>query len=47
LIQYNGITKTLSEWARDNNVPVARLKARVDKLHWGFEKAISAKKNYL
>lgn len=41
LITYNGITKTITEWANDNGLPYYVLKKRLDILGWSFEKAIS------
>lgn len=40
-ITHNGQTKTITQWATDNNMPYYVLKKRLDKLHWDFEKAIS------
>jgi hypothetical protein len=47
LYRHNGITRTLSQWSEERGIPYPRLLARLDKLHWDFEKAISTPKNYL
>jgi len=41
LISHNGKTKTITQWAEDNNLPYYILKKRIDKLGWSFERAIS------
>lgn len=40
-ITYNGETKTMTQWARDNGYTYAQIKKRIDKLGWSFERAIS------
>lgn len=41
LFTHAGETKTMAQWANDNNLPYYILKKRIDKLGWSFEKAIS------
>lgn len=41
-IEYNGIIKTMSEWAREYNIKPATLWARLNK-GWSVEKALSQK----
>ncbi len=40
-ITYNGQTKTITQWAKSNNLPYYILKKRIDLLGWSFERAIS------
>lgn len=40
-ITHNGQTKTITQWAADNNIPYYILKKRIDVLNWDFERAIS------
>lgn len=41
MIEYNGETKCLSEWAEYLDKPVARLYARIKKLGWTIEKTFT------
>jgi hypothetical protein len=41
LITYNGETKTMTQWARENGLTYFILKKRYDVLGWSFERAIS------
>lgn len=41
LIEYQGVTHTLSEWADIMGVPRARLSARINGLGWSIEKAFT------
>jgi hypothetical protein len=41
LITFKGITKNITQWASDNNLPYYVLKKRLDVLGWSFERAIS------
>lgn len=38
---YNGETKTLTQWAKENGLTYAQVAKRIDKLGWPFERAIS------
>ena len=40
-ITHNGQTKTITQWATENNIPYYVLKKRIDILNWDFERAIS------
>jgi len=40
-ITFNGETKTITEWANDNNLHYYILRKRIDILGWDFERAIS------
>lgn len=40
-ITYNGQTKTITQWATDNNMPYYVLRKRIDILNWDFKRAIS------
>jgi hypothetical protein len=39
--EYKGVTKTLSEWAREFGIPRETLRSRIVKLGYPFEEAIS------
>lgn len=38
---HNGETKTFAEWAEVSSIPIHTLYARIDKLGWAFDKAIT------
>ncbi len=40
-ITYNGETKTITQWAKDNNLTYAQLRKRLFNLNWDFETAIT------
>lgn len=40
-ITHNGETKTITQWAKDSNLPYHIIKKRIDILGWSFEDAIS------
>ena len=40
-ITHKGATKTITQWAIENNIPYYVLKKRIDVLHWDFERAIT------
>jgi len=40
-ITHDGVTKSITQWANDNNMPYYVLKKRIDILGWSFERAIS------
>ena len=41
-IQYNGITKNLTEWAREYKIPIVTLRTRISR-GWDLEKALTEK----
>lgn len=41
IYEYKGVSKTLSEWAKEFNIPRETLRSRIVKLGYSFEKAIS------
>lgn len=41
LIEYNGETKTIAEWAAVLHVPYKTLHRRIVSLHWGIERAFT------
>lgn len=41
LITFNGITKTITEWARDIGINRSSLRCRIDRYHWPIEKALT------
>ena len=45
--EYNGITKTLTKWAREYNIPIVTLRSRIAR-GWNIERALNEKihKNY-
>ena len=45
LFAYNGMTKTVSEWADEFNIPYNRLWSRLNE-GWPIEKALFSKRNY-
>ena len=44
VIEYNGVKKTMREWAIDLGIPYGRLQQRIDKLKLPPERALSTKK---
>jgi len=36
-----GKTQTISQWAEETNIPLTTIKARIDRLDWNEEKAVS------
>lgn len=40
-ITYNGVTKCLSEWAEEYNIPYGRLSMRLHKYGWDIHKALT------
>lgn len=46
LITYNGETKTMTQWARENGITYPVLQKRYDVLGWSFERAISEPINH-
>lgn len=43
VIEYNGESRTLAEWARILNAPYDCLHARLNKLNWSVEKTLTTK----
>jgi hypothetical protein len=43
LLTYNGKTQTISQWARETNIPKNTLLARINYLNWDIEKALTTK----
>ena len=43
-VTYNGVTKSISEWAKEYGIPYNTLHNRVVSLGWDFEKAINKSK---
>jgi hypothetical protein len=41
LIEYNGVVKTISEWADELGLKQATIKARLDNYHWSVERALT------
>lgn len=41
IIEYNGKSKTLSEWADYTGISLSALKQRLNKLNWSIEKALT------
>lgn len=41
LITFNGITKTLTQWAKEMNLTVKGLETRLDRCGWNIEKALT------
>ena len=41
LINYNGETMTLTQWAKRKNIRWNTLQARLGKLHWSIEKSLN------
>ena len=40
-IEYNGVKKSIPEWSRETGLAVSCIKARVEKLGWSAEKALT------
>lgn len=40
----DGITKTISEWAREYNISPDVIKDRINKLHWSEKEAVTTPK---
>jgi len=43
LLSFNGITLTMSQWAKEINISYSKLKQRINKLHWSVEKSLTTK----
>lgn len=41
VIEYNGVTKTISEWADELGLKPSTIKARLDVCHWRIERALT------
>jgi hypothetical protein len=46
LIEYNGITKSISEWANELNISRNVLSIRIHRLNWTAEKAFTTKTRF-
>lgn len=40
-ITYQGVTRTLAEWARETGIKVHTIGARIDRLGWGVERSLT------